>query len=97
MFVWKIVNVLKIVKRFFISVRTVSRRRAKLRRRSSPSHFNIKSMEQRRLAKQLDLAKTLTVTVLVFVFCLTPYGICILLDQNYINPLAKRVSLQNFS
>ena len=66
------------------------RRRNKIRREHFSSNAVIKTKQQK-LAKQLNLAKTLSVTVLAFILCWMPYGFVALLDPISSNALAQKV------
>jgi len=77
----------------FLLKRYVSKRRANMKRHREASPTFSRGAEQRKLQKQLDLAKTLSVTVLAFVLCLSPYGITILLHLENLNPLVKKVNV----
>jgi len=50
-------------------------------------------MEQKRLARQVSLAKTLSVTVFVTLLCYAPFGVITLVDQETLSPHLKKVSL----
>jgi len=71
-----------------------AKRRANIKRYNEAKPFQPRGAEQRKLKNQFDLAKTLSVTVLVFVLCLLPYGIIILLHPEHVNPLIKKVNVK---
>jgi len=66
------------------------KRRNKFKREHSCDNLAIEA-KQRKLSKQLNLAKTLSVTVLTFILCWMPYGFVMLLDPFAPNNMAKKV------
>jgi len=78
----------------FLLCRYVAKRRANVKRHRTTSSSHPQGAEQRKIQQQFDLTKTLSVTVLAFVLCLSPYGITTLLHLENTNPLIKKVNFQ---
>nr|CAB3254747.1 5-hydroxytryptamine receptor-like [Phallusia mammillata] len=70
----------------------VKKRGKVVKKMSSHTNSGLRNMEQRQLKKQLNLAKTLSIAVIAYVVSWTPYGILIILPQDLVPPLAKRIA-----